>query len=105
MITWSQIKEKKAVKFLRNRFVYTGLGFLVWIAFIDDNSFLLQGVLNREIDEVEAGIEYYQTEIQRDSIQIAELKSSSEKLEKFVREQYWMARPKEDIYLIEFTEE
>ena len=105
MSKWAQWKEKKAVKILRNRFVYTGLGFFVWIAFIDDNSFLLQGVLKREINEVDAGIEYYKTEIQRDSIQIAELQSSPEKLEKFVREQYWMARPQEDIYLIEFTEE
>jgi cell division protein FtsB len=92
-------------KRLTNRFVLTGLVFAIWMAFIDDNSLLLHRVLNREIAETEEGIQYYQGEITRDSSQIAELQSSSEKLEKFVREQYWMARPNEDIYLIEWKEE
>jgi cell division protein FtsB len=105
MALFQQLRNSIWYKRLANRFVLTGLVFTIWMAFIDDNSLLLHRVLNREIAETDEGIRYYRQEITQDSSQIAEIQSSPDKLEKFVREQYWMARPNEDIYLIEWKAE
>lgn len=98
---WSHLKGKKWFRITTNKFVLTTLGFIVWMLFLDVNSYLIHNELNTEIDELEESIQYYDAEISRDKRQLEELTSNPEKLEKFAREQYWMKKPGEEIYLIE----
>ena len=76
------------------------IGFVIWMLFLDVNSFLIHHELNNEIEELEQSLEYYEKEIKRDKKQLHELNSDPEKLEKFAREQYWMKRRGEEIFLI-----
>ena len=46
-------------------------------------------------------IEHYQHVIDESNRRLNELRSNSENLEKFAREQYLMKKPNEDIYIIE----
>jgi len=57
-----------------------------------------------EIEEIEDNIQYYKTEIKKDSIKIKELKND-DRVEKYAREKYYMKRDNEDIYIIEFEDE
>lgn len=98
---WQHLKESRWFTILTNKFVLATLGFIVWMLFLDVNSFLIHHELNTEIDELERSIDYYQTEITKDKKKLEELTSNPEKLEKFAREQYWMKKPGETIYLIE----
>ncbi len=69
--------------------------------FLDNYSYLDHQVLNKEIEELEDNKTYYKEEIAKDLEQIKKLKSSNE-IEKYAREKYYMKRENEDIYIIEF---
>ena len=77
------------------------LGFVVWMLFLDINSYLIHHELNTEIEELEESIQYYRKEIESDEKKLEELTTDDKKLEKFAREQYWMHREGEQIFLIE----
>lgn len=98
---FAQIKSKRWYKILTNKFVLATLVFAIWMVFLDVNSLMIHSELNRDIDELEQSIEYYQSEIISDKKKLEELTSNPEKLEKFAREEYWMKRPGEEIYIIE----
>ena len=90
---------------LSNRYILALVLFGVWMGFLDVNSWLIHHELNQEIDKLENSIEYYRTEIQKDEAQLEQLNSSPEALEKFAREQYYLVGPKEEIFLIDLSEE
>lgn len=71
---------------------------------LDNNSQIEHRVLNKQIEELEDNINYYQTEIRKDSIRIKKLKNLDQ-IEKYAREKYYMKRENEDIYIIEFEGE
>lgn len=97
---WALIKSSKWYKIVSNKFLLTTLGFIVWMLFLDVNSFLIHSELDQEIIELEESIEYYRKEIKIDQEQLQELNSDPEKLEKFARERYWMKKQGEEIFLI-----
>lgn len=92
------------LKFLGNRYILVLLGFIVWMLFLDNYSYLEHRVLNNEINELEENIDYFKTEIKKDSIRINKLKNPDE-VEKYAREKYYMKRENEDIYIIEYENE
>jgi cell division protein FtsB len=72
--------------------------------FLDNYSYLEHRVLNLEIDEIEDNIDYYKSEIKKDSASIKHLKNN-DRVEKFAREKYYMKRENEDIYIIEYEDD
>jgi cell division protein FtsB len=96
------IKENKAFKILSNPFMLIFLVFLIWILFIDENSYLFHHkTLNPEINKLEDDKKYYETEIESDSKKIEQLENP-ETLDKFAREKYNMKKEDEEIYIIEY---
>jgi len=88
-------------KVLGNRYVIVLLFFTVWIFFLDDASFLRHQTLNKEIKNLEKSKKYYQAEITKDQKQINELQDLN-KIEHYAREKYYMKKPNEDVYIIEY---
>jgi len=88
------------LKFLTNRFVIAIIIFLVWIAFIDDNSLLYLGKLNKKINELQTKKAYYQKEITVQKQTLNDL-NDDEKLQKYAREKLLMKKEGETIYLID----
>jgi len=86
---------------LSNRYIIILLFFVVWILFLDDASFLRHRVLNKEIKDLEKSKKYYQNEIIKDQKQINELQDLN-KIEHYAREKYYMKKPNEDVYVIEY---
>ena len=72
-----------------------------WMFFLDSNSWLIHIELNQEIDELEENRQYYKNEISKDKATIQQLQDSVE-IEKFARQQYYMKRPDEEIFIIEY---
>ncbi len=83
-----------------NKFVIATVSFIVWMLFLDVNSYLIHSELNQEVESLQESIDYYKKEITKDKKQLEELTSDPEKLEKFAREQYWMKKRGEEIYLV-----
>ena len=91
------------LKYFKNIFLIIFLGFGVWMLFWDSNSLLIHNELNNDIEKLENEKEYYRKEIIKDNKAIKELKKE-EGLEKFAREEYYMKRENEDIYIIEYQD-
>lgn len=96
-----ELRSKTWFKILSNKYVLLGLIFAIWMFFLDSNSWFIHHELNQEINELKENKEYYQKEISRDKAIIDTLGDSIE-LEKFARQKYYMKRPNEEIYIIEY---
>ena len=100
-MSFKALKENKIFKFFTNIFILIVLVFAVWMTFFDENSYLVHREFNKEIDELEKTIKFYEDRIKEDKTTIKKLQDSLE-LERFAREKYLMKKKNEDIYLIEF---
>ncbi len=92
-------------KILKNKYFYTGLAFVVWLAFFDANNLIYQAKLSSKLSNARDQTEFYQEEISKDSTALKELMTNMETLEKFARERYLMKKDDEDIYLVVREEE
>lgn len=72
-----------------------------WMLFLDSNSWIVHNELDQEIEELEDNRQYYENEISQDRTTIEQLQDSVE-MEKFARQQYYMKRPNEEIFIIEY---
>ncbi|MFD0989802.1 septum formation initiator family protein [Mariniflexile jejuense] len=97
------ILKHKLLKPFKNIFILILAVFVVWMLFFDANSWLIHHELNNDIDALESEKEYYQKEIEKDNKAIKTL-NNKEGLEKFAREEYYMKRENEEIYIIEYED-
>ena len=98
-----QIRESRWFKFGTNIYVLVSAFFIIWMFFFDTNSFQILWSLESKIDELERQKEELIRQIQEDQIYIEKLSDSIE-LEKFGRENYYLKKADEDIYIIEFRD-
>lgn len=99
-----RLKNKtKYLKPFKNWFVIILVGFVVWMIFFDANSWFIHHELNNEIEALEDEKDYYKREIEKDNKAIKNLKTE-EGLEKFAREEYYMKRDDEEIFIIEYED-
>ncbi|MFO7851835.1 MAG: FtsB family cell division protein [Bacteroidota bacterium] len=85
---------------LKNRYFLTLVVFLVWIMLFDNNNLIDRYHYLKNLRQLEKDKKYYQERIEEDRRKLNELKTSDENLEKFAREQYFMKKENEDIYII-----
>ncbi|MBT8188261.1 MAG: septum formation initiator family protein [Croceitalea sp.] len=100
---WKELKQKKWFRLMTNTYVLVLTLFVIWMAFFDTNSLLIHLELRREIKKLEQQKEFLQSEIQKDK-KILDQLSSEEALEKFAREEYYMKKDNEEIFLIEYED-
>jgi len=99
-VKFSEIKQKKWVRVLSNKYIFILLLFLAWMVFFDTNSYFIHEELNDDINALEQTKEFYHQEIVNDKRFIEKMKDSDE-VEKYAREKYYLKRENEDIYIIE----
>tara|TARA_B110000091_G_scaffold96502_1_gene105080 strand:+ start:404 stop:724 length:321 start_codon:yes stop_codon:yes gene_type:complete len=95
------LKENPIFKIITNVFVVILVPFIIWMLFFDENSYLIHGKYDKEIEDLESTISFYEDKITKDKETIKKLQDSLE-LERFARERYLMKKENEDIYIIEF---
>ena len=71
--------------------------------FFDAHSWFFHHELNSEIEELEYQKEHYKNEIAKDNKAIKEL-STEEGVERAARENYYMKKDNEDIFIIEYQD-
>ena len=96
----SKIKNNKWIRIIGNKYLIITVFFVFLILFFDTNSFLIHKELNDDIKKLEENKKAYLEEIINDKIFIDKMKDSVE-IEKFAREQYYLKKENEEIYLIE----
>ncbi|MEM9680661.1 MAG: septum formation initiator family protein [Bacteroidota bacterium] len=95
--------KRRYIKPFKNIFVISLIGFAIWMIFFDAHSLLLHKDLNEDIESLEKEKEYYRSEMEKDNKAIQEL-STEEGVEKTARETYYMKKPNEEIYIIEYED-
>ena len=88
------------LRVLRNFYLLTAAGFVVWMAMFDSNDLGKQYDMYHKWRELKAEKKYYETNITSVKKDRAELLSSPALLEKFAREKYLMKRPGEDVFVL-----
>ena len=89
------------LKFLKNSYVIIIIIFVIWMIFFDSNSILVHNELNNDINDLNNQKEYYKNEIEKDNIELNQIKTDSG-LEKYAREKLYMKRDNEEIFIIEY---
>lgn len=96
-----ELRQKRWFKIISNRYVLLLLIFAIWMFFLDSNSWLIHHELDQEVNKLKDNKEYYQNEIAKDRATIEKLNDSFE-LESYARQNYYMKRAEEDIFIIEY---
>lgn len=91
---------KKIVNIIRNKYLLTIIGLVVWIVFFDKNDLKTQLKLRDDVKKLQEERNYYAAEIEQITSDISELNTNPKTLEKFAREKYLMKKDNEDIFVI-----
>jgi len=74
--------------------------FLVWLLIFDNNSLIDRVKYLNTLHEMKDEKQYYLERIDEDSRRLNELKTDRDNLEKFAREEYFMKKENEDVFVI-----
>jgi cell division protein FtsB len=77
--------------------------FIIWMIFLDTNSYLIHNRLNSEIEQLIIKKENLKKEIEKDIKFINNMKDL-DKYEAFARENFYMKKDGEEIYIIEYKD-
>lgn len=97
------LKKKKWFGILTNMYVLVLTAFVIWMVFFDTNSLLIHLELRKQIKGLEKTQEFLKEEIAKDK-KIIEKLSDPKEMEKFAREQYYLKKKEEEIFLIEYED-
>lgn len=84
----------------KNKYLLTGVAFLVLMLFLDRNNLISQYKMRKELNGLRNELQFYRDQARMDSIELSRLLGDSLELEKLGREKYMMKRDSEDIYII-----
>ncbi|MBP5527344.1 MAG: septum formation initiator family protein [Bacteroidales bacterium] len=91
---------KKILKIVANKYVIATLVFVVIIVFLDPYNLFVTNRVKRQVDELHMEEEALKEAITTDSANNAALRGNLDAIEHYGRENYYMKRPNEDIYVI-----
>lgn len=74
---------------------------ILMLFFFSDSSILKRLRNESQIKDLEAQIEFYQNQSKEDKEKLDELQSNTNDLEKFARENYYMKKENEEIFIID----
>ena len=96
---------KKWLKILKNKYVIATLAFLVLMFLFDDFGFLTTIRLRKNLDKLEDQKAEMLESIKQDSVAIVKMQNDIKEIERFGRENYYMKRDNEDIFIIKRNDE
>ena len=98
-----EIRNSRWFKVGTNIYLLVSVFFIVWMLFFDTNSFRILWSLESKINHLEQQKKELISQIDEDRLMIQKLSDSIE-LEKFGREQYYLKKADEDIFIVEFRD-
>ena len=87
-------------KLVQNKYVVASILFMIWVTFINDIDLIFIMKSKSELNEMKEQLDYYEEQNQQTSESLAEITTDKNTLERFAREQYFMIRSNEDIFVI-----
>ena len=99
-MNFSKITERLPI-FLRNKYTFTVVVFLIWLLFFDKTNVIGHIGELTKIHTLKTDIQFFENGVNNVTYQLNQLKTDNLTLEKFAREQYYLKKEGESIYLIE----
>lgn len=84
----------------RHKYLITLILGILLVGIVDENSFRSLAIYQIKIQELQAQIDEYQTQFDKDSIRLHILLNDPKGAERIARERYLMKRPNEDIFIM-----
>ena len=97
------VRIRKIIKKSYFKYVIITVVFIIWMTFLDTNSFQIHNELNSEINMLEKKKQALIEETKKDKELIDKLKNI-DSLEHFARENYNLKKENEEIFIIEYEE-
>lgn len=94
-----------ALKWLANKYALTGLGFVIWMIFLDANNYFIHAELDQQIENLENDIEFYEETLAEERELLHQLETNPEAFERYARENFGMHKEGETITIIEYETE
>lgn len=91
--------KKRIPKFLRNRFALASAVFLLWICFFNDIDLFYIIQSRREVSSLRKEVIEMKLKNEEASESLVNLTSNQHSLEKFARENYYMKRDNEEVFV------
>ena len=91
---------KKIPNWLKNRYAFSILFFLIWVSFFDQNNIMTQYSYHSQLKTLQSEKEYYEQAITKTSQELNDLTKNPATLEKFARENYFMKKENEEIFVL-----
>jgi cell division protein DivIC len=92
---------KKLPPLFRNFYFVTGICFLVWMTFLDENDLITRYKMGAKLRSLEREKEFYLEKITQVTKEREELMTNKELLEKYAREKYLMKKESEDVFIVQ----
>jgi cell division protein DivIC len=87
--------------FVKNRYLLTGAGFVIWILFFDSRDLITSHFRERsDLLKLEESKKYYEQQIAVTKRELEQLKTNPAVLERYAREKFLMKKDKEDLFRI-----
>lgn len=86
---------------LRNKYLVSLVAFVVLMLFFDRNDVFTQLERKRQLKELQNSKAFYQEEIRKTQQQLTDLQNNPAALEKYARENFYMKRDNEDVFIVE----
>lgn len=94
-----------ALKWLTNKYALTGLGFVIWMIFLDANNYFIHEELDQQIENLENDIQFYEETLAEERELLHQLETNPEAFERYARENFGMHKEGETITIIEYETE
>ena len=85
---------------LKNKYLLTGAFFLVWMFFFDPTDINSDLAYNVKLKELQKNESHLTSLIAQTQSELAQLKTNAESIEKYARENYFMKKDNEDIFIV-----
>jgi len=87
------------INLIKNKYFLTIIALIVWLLFFDKNDFFTQNETVQKLNKLKRDQAYYISEIEKNKLDLQELKTNKESLEIFAREKYLMKKDNEDVFV------
>ncbi|GBU07495.1 hypothetical protein AwDysgo_08260 [Bacteroidales bacterium] len=83
-----------------NKYVMATIVFVMLTFFIGDSTLYIRFINDSKINDLKNEIEYFKKSRDENIQKLEDLQSDNESLERFAREQFFMTKPNEDLFII-----
>jgi cell division protein FtsB len=95
------MKAVTIFSFLRNKYLITLVAFALFMMFFDHNDVFVQLERKKQLNELLSSKKFYKGEIDKTKKELFDLQNNPAALEKYARENFYMKRDNEDVFVVE----